>query len=413
MSNNHRLSIIHLDLDAFFASVEQRDNPAYRGKPLIVGGISGGKGNLNRGVVCAASYEARKYGVHAGMPIWEARQKCPRGFFVPSQMNKYLESSKKFFQICSDYTPLLEPLSVDELFLDVSGCESLFGSSEIIGRKIKERVYQELGLKISVGIAENKFLAKIATNLGKPDGFYIIPSKDIQKILYPLPVSALWGIGKKTGELLNRAGIYRVEQLARMPDSILENLLGKNGKKIKLLAQGIDENPVTPPSTAKSIGKETTFGTNITEKAVLVKELLKISQLVGYAARKKGYKGKTITLKIRFHNFITLNRSKTLENPTHLDDIIFKTVVELLNKVRYKKGGVRLLGIKLSNLTSGNERKQLKFLRDEEDKKGDKLEQLTQSLDKIREKFGSKAVTRASLLSKSKEESILSEEPSP
>jgi DNA polymerase-4 len=397
MTDNHRLSIIHLDLDAFFASVEQRDNPAYRKKPLIVGGISGGKGNSNRGVVCAASYEARKYGVHAAMPIWEARQKCPRGIFVPSQMNKYLESSKKFFQICSDYTPLLEPLSVDELFLDVSGCESLFGSSEIIGRKIKERVYQELGLKISVGIAENKFLAKIATNLGKPDGFYIIPSKNIQKILYPLPVSSLWGIGKKTEELLKKSGIYLVEQLARMPDSILENLLGKNGKKIKLLAQGIDESPVTPPSTAKSIGKETTFGTNITEKAVLVKELLKISQLVGYAARKKGYKGRTITLKIRFHNFITLNRSKTLESPTHLDDIIFKTVVELMDKVRHKKGGVRLLGIKLSNLTLGNGIKQLKFLRDEEDKKDDK-EQLTQSLDKIKEKFGSKAVTRASLL---------------
>ena len=404
MNEQRQLSIIHLDLDAFFASVEQRDNPAYQGKPLIVGGISGGKGNSNRGVVCAASYEARKYGVHAGMPIWEARQKCPRGIFIPSQMNKYLESSKKFFQICSDYTPLLEPLSVDELFLDVSGCESLFGSSEIIGRKIKERVYQELGLKISVGIAENKFLAKIATNLGKPDGFYIIPSKDIQKILYPLPVSSLWGIGKKTEELLKKSGIYLVEQLARMPDSILENLLGKNGKIMKLLAQGIDETPVTPPSTAKSIGKETTFGTNITEKAILIKELLKISQLVGYAARKKGYKGRTITLKIRFHNFITLNRSKTLENPTHLDDIIFKTVVELLGKVSYKKGGVRLLGIKFSNLTSGNERKQLKFLRDEEDKKDDKLEQLTQSLDKIREKFGTKSVTRASLLKVKKKE---------
>ena len=404
MSNINRLSIIHLDLDAFFASVEQRDNPAYQGKPLIVGGISGGKGNSNRGVVCAASYEARKYGVHAGMPIWEARQKCPRGIFIPSQMNKYLESSKKFFQICSDYTPLLEPLSIDELFLDVSGCESLFGSSETIGRKIKERVYQELGLKISVGIAENKFLAKIATNLGKPDGFYIIPSKDIQKILYPLPVSSLWGIGEKTEELLKKSGIYLVEQLARMPDSILENLLGKNGKIMKLLAQGIDETPVTPPSTAKSIGKETTFGTNITEKVILIKELLKISQLVGYAARKKGYKGKTITLKIRFHNFITLNRSKTLENPTHLDDIIFKTVVELLGKVSYKKGGVRLLGIKFSNLTSGNERKQLKFLRDEEDKKDDKLEQLTQSLDKIREKFGTKSVTRASLLKVKKKE---------
>ena len=400
MNNINRLSIIHLDLDAFFASVEQRDNPAYRGKPLIVGGISGGKGNSNRGVVCAASYEARKYGVHAGMPIWEARQKCHEGIFIPSQMSKYLEASKKFFQICSTYTPLIEPLSVDELFLDVSGCESLFGSSECIGRKIKERVYQELELKVSVGIAENKFLAKIATNLGKPDGFYIIPSKDIKKILYPLPVSSLWGIGKKTEELLKKSGIYQIEQLAKMPDSILKNLLGKNGKKMKLLAQGIDESPVTPPSTAKSIGKETTFSTNITEKAILIKELLKISQMVGYTARKKGYKGRTITLKIRFHNFITFNRSKTLENPTHIDDIIFKTVVELLDKVRHKKGGVRLLGIKLSNFALGNEIKQLKFLRDEEDKKDNKLEQLTQSLDKIREKFGTKAVTRASLLSK-------------
>ena len=394
MNEHKQLSIIHLDLDAFFASVEQRDNSAYRGKPLIVGGISGGKGNSNRGVVCAASYEARKYGVHAGMPIWEARQKCPQGIFVPSQMNKYLKASKKFFQICSNYTPLIEPLSVDELFLDVSGCESLFGSSECIGRKIKERVWQELGLKVSVGIAENKFLAKIATNLGKPDGFYIISSEDIQKILYPLPVSSLWGIGKKTEELLKKSGIYLVEQLARMPDSILENLLGKNGKKIKLLAQGIDESPVTPPSEVKSIGRETTFPTNITEKAILIKELLKISQIVGYTARKKGYKGRTITLKIRFHNFITFNKSKSLENPTHLDDIIFKTVIELLDKLRLKKGGVRLLGIRLSNLIPGSKINQLKFVRD----KKDKLEQLSQSLDKIREKFGSKSITRASLL---------------
>jgi len=394
MSDKHRPSIIHLDLDAFFASVEQRDNPTYRGKPLIVGGISGGKGNSNRGVVCAASYEARKYGVHAGMPIWEARKKCHKGIFIPSQMSKYLEASKKFFQICSTYTPLIEPLSVDELFLDVSGCESLFGSSECIGRKIKERVYQELGLKVSVGIAENKFLAKIATNLGKPDGFYIISSKDIQKILYPLPVSSLWDIGKKTEELLKKSGIYQVEQLVKMPDSILENLLGKNGKKIKFLAQGIDESPVTPPSEAKSIGKETTFSTNITEKAILIKELLKISQMVGYIARKKGYKGRTITLKIRFHNFITLNKSMTLENSTNIDDLVFKIVVKLLDKIKIKKGGVRLLGVKLSNLTSNDKVKQLNLLGD----KDDKLQQLTQSLDKIREKFGSKAITCASLL---------------
>ena len=396
MSDIHRLSIIHLDLDAFFASVEQRDNPAYRGKPLITGGISGGGGNLNRGVVHAASYEARKYGVHAGMSIWEARQKCPQGIFIPSQISKYLEASKIFFQIGSIYSPLVEPLGMDELFLNVSGCESLFGSIEVIGRKIKERVYGELGLKVSVGIAENKFLAKIATNLGKPDGFYIIYFKDRQKILYPLPVSALWGIGRKTEELLKKSGIYQVEQLAKMPDPILDNLLGKNGKKIKLLAQGIDESPVTPPSEVKSISRETTFPTNIAEKAILIKELLKISQIVGYTARKEGYKSRTITLKIRFHNFTTFNKSKTLENSTHLDDIIFKTIVELLNKVKLKKGGVRLLGIRLSNLSPEDKRNQLKFVRDKEDK----LEQLSQSLDKIREKFGSKAITRASLLSK-------------
>jgi DNA polymerase-4 len=394
MNEHQQLSIIHLDLDAFFASVEQRDNPAYRGKPLITGGISGGGGNLNRGVVHAASYEARKYGVHAGMSIWEARQKCHEGIFIPSRISKYLEASKIFFQIGSIYSPLVEPLGMDELFLNVSGCESLFGPIEVIGRKIKERVYGELGLKVSVGIAENKFLAKIATNLGKPDGFYIIYFKDRQKILYPLPISALWGIGRKTEELLKKSGIYQVEQLAKMPDSILDNLLGKNGKKIKLLAQGIDESPVTPPSEAKSIGRETTFPTNITEKAILLKELLKISQAVGYTARKEGYKARTITLKIRFHNFTTFNKSKTSENSTHLDDIIFKTILELLDKVKLKKGGVRLLGIKLSNLTSGNEIKQLKFSKDQEDK----LEQLTQSLDEIREKFGSKAVTRASLL---------------
>jgi len=394
MNNNHRLSIIHLDLDAFFASVEQRDNPAYRDKPLITGGISGGGGNLNRGVVHAASYEARKYGVHAGMSIWEARQKCPQGIFIPSRISKYLEASKIFFQIGSIYSPLVEPLGMDELFLNVSGCESLFGSIEVIGRKIKERVYGELGLKVSVGIAENKFLAKIATNLGKPDGFYIIYFKDRQKILYPLPISALWGIGRKTEELLKKSGIYQVEQLAQMPDSILVNLLGKNAKKIKLLAQGIDESLVTPPSEVKSISRETTFPTNITEKAILIKELLKISQLVGYTARKEGYKGRTITLKIRFHNFTTFNKSKTLENSTHLDDIIFKTILELLNKVKLKKGGVRLLGIRLSNLSPEDKRNQLKFVRDKEDK----LEQLSQSLDKIREKFGSKAITRASLL---------------
>jgi len=398
MKHNNDLSIIHLDLDAFFASVEQRDNPLYREKPLIVGGISDKRGNSNRGVVCAASYEARKYGIHAGMPIWEARQKCQKGIFVPAQMEKYAKTSKIFFEICKAYTPLAEPISIDELFLDVSGCESLFGTVEIIGSNIKKRVYRELGLKLSVGIAKNKFLAKIATNLGKPDGFSIIHSDEIRKILYPLPISALWGIGKKTEELLKKSGIYQVKQLAEMPDSILENLLGKNGKKIKLLAQGIDERPVTPISMVKSISKETTFHENISHKEILAKELLKISQMVGYASRKKGYRGSTITLKIRFQNFITLNKSITMENPTNIDEIIFHEVLKLLKKIKIRKGGVRLIGIKLSKLTSNHSARQLTLL----DRKDDKLEQLTQSLDRIREKYGKKTISRASLLYKAK-----------
>jgi len=394
MNNKSHLSIIHLDLDAFFASVEQRDNPSYRKKAIIVGGISGKDGTSNRGVVCAASYEARKYGVHSAMSIWEARQKCPKGIFVPAQMNKYSKASKTFFEICKNYTPLIEPISIDECFLDIAGCESLFGNAEKIAKIIKERVYKELGLIVSVGIAENKFLAKIATNLGKPDGFYILRSENIQNILYPLPISSLWGIGRKTEELLKKSGIYQVQQLAEMPDSIIERLLGKNGNKLKLLARGIDTRTVTPESLAKSISKETTFHINILHKDLLAKELLKISQMVGYISRKRGYRGNTITLKIRFQDFKTLNKSITIKNPTNLDDVIFKEVIKLLEKIKIRKGGIRLIGIRLSKLTNNHFVKQLTLL----DRKENKLEELTQSLDKIRLKFGKKAITRGSLL---------------
>jgi len=394
MNDKNDLSIIHLDLDAFFASVEQRDNPSYRGKAIIVGGISGKDGTSNRGVVCAASYEARKYGVHSAMSIWEARQKCPKGIFIPAQMDKYAKASKIFFEICKKYTPLAEPISIDELFLDVSGCESLFGTAKKIGKTIKKRVCKELGLIVSVGIAKNKFLAKIATNLGKPDGFYILHSEDIQKILYPLPISTLWGIGNKTEELLKKSGIYKVQQLAEMPDSIIESLLGKNGKKLKLLAKGMDDRVVTPESTVKSISKETTFHINISKKEILSKELLKISQMLGYTARKKGYWGNTVTLKIRFQNFTTLNKSVTLKNPTNLDDVIFKEVIRLLEKIKIRKGGIRLIGIKLSKLNDIRNTRQLTLL----DEKENKLGELTRSLDEIRGKFGKKAVTRGSLL---------------
>ncbi len=397
MSPQNNRSIIHLDLDAFFASVEQRDNPAYQNKPLIVGGIFEENGKLSRrGVVCAASYQARKYGIHAGMPIWEAQQKCPKAIFTPSRIRYYEQASQLFFQICSNYTPLVEPVSIDEVFLDVTGCKLLFGQAESIAHKIKDRIREELNLPVSAGIASSKFLAKIATNLGKPDGFFILPDEKVANTLFSLPITKLWGIGSKTAERLNRSGIFTVEQLTKMPDVILQEILGENGTKIKQLAQGIDSSPVCPNEEVKSIGRETTFPKNIVNKENLIKILLKFSQNIGYIARKKGYSGKTITLKVRFHNFKTLQKTTSLQYATNIDDIIFRNSRKLLDLIDIKPPGVRLLGIKLSSLRHGKQQRQLDFFqsRDQEEK----WISLAKSVDKIREKYGKYLIQRATLL---------------
>ncbi len=393
-------SIIHLDLDAFFASVEQRDNPAYRNKPLIVGGIRKENGKLSRrGVVCAASYQARKYDIHSGMSIWEAQQKCPHAIFTPTRIHYYRLASQQFFRICSEYTPFLEPLSIDEAFLDVSSCQSLFGPAEVIGRKIKNRVREELHLPVSVGIASNKFLAKIATNLGKPNGFFILSDDKVSETLSDLPITKLWGIGEKTTQKLNRSGIFSIKQLKQMPDVILQGILGENGPKIKQLAQGIDHSTVCPPEKAKSIGREITFSENIADKNRLTKILLDLSQYIAYTARKKGYYGKTITLKIRFHNFKTLQKSITLHQTTNLDNLIFQKSKELLHSVTIKVPGIRLLGIKLSSLQYGKQPRQLSFYQEKEWE--EKWNTLIESIDRIREKHGTYLIQRASLLKNS------------
>ena len=397
MSIQNKCSIIHLDLDAFFASVEQRDNPVYRNKPLIVGGILKENGKLSRrGVVCAASYQARKYGIHAGMPIWEAQQKCPEAIFTPTRIRYYSLASQQFFRICSEYTPFVEPLSIDEVFLDVTTCQSLLGPAEIIARDIKSRVRKELDLPISVGIATNKFLAKIATNLGKPDGFFILPDEKAPEILSTLPITKLWGIGQKTAQKLNRCGIFNTKQLIQMPDIILQGILGENGPKIKQLAQGIDHSPVCSTEEVKSIGREMTFPENIIDKEQLLKILLDLSQHIGYATRKKGYSGKTISLKVRFHNFKTIQKSTTVQKATNLDDLIFQKARELLNSVTIKAPGIRLLGIKLSSLQHEKQPKQLIFPQDQD--REEKWNALIESVDKIREKHGSYLIQRASLL---------------
>jgi DNA polymerase-4 len=397
MTNQQKRSIIHLDLDAFFASVEQRDNPAYRGKPLIVGGILKEDGKLSRrGVVCAASYQARKYGIHSGMPIWEAQQKCPRAIFTPARIRYYSKVSQDFFQICSEYTPLIEPLSIDEVFLDVTGCILLFGTAEEIAHKIKNRVRKELCLPVSVGIASNKFLAKIATNLGKPNGFFVLPDEKVFKVLSGLSISKLWGIGGKTAEILNRSGIFTIKQLTQMPDIILQEILGENGTRIKQLAQGIDHSPVCPIEESKSIGREMTFPKNISNKEELMNIILDFSQNIGYAARKRGYSGKTITLKIRYHDFKTIQKSSSLKQTTNLDDIIFQEAKKLLELITIKSPGIRLLGIKLSSLQYGKQPRQLSLSPD--DNQEEKWAALTQSVDKIREKYGKYLIQRARFL---------------
>jgi DNA polymerase-4 len=401
MDKIRKRSIIHLDLDAFFASVEQRANPKYAGKPLIVGGIFNKNGELSRrGVVCSASYEARKCGVHSAMPIWEARQKCPKAIFTPARMDLYRTVSQQFFHICSSYTPFLEPVSIDEVFLDVTSCTALFGTAEEIALKIKTKVKEELHLPVSAGIASNKFLAKIATNLGKPDGFFVLPDERVAEILADLPVAKLWGIGDKTEQKLNRAGIFKIGQLVSMPDMILQSILGENGPKIKLLAQGIDDSQVVCPEEVKSISRETTFSENITDLEQLYKVLLIQSQKIGYTTRKQGYAGKTVTLKVRFAPFITVQKSITLPRATNLDNTIYQTAKELMNSISIRQPGIRLLGVKLSSLQQDIQPRQLSLIdnRDGEEK----WKKLTSSVDKIQEKYGSSAIKRAALLRKEK-----------
>ena len=400
MPAQKKSSIIHLDMDAFFASVEQRENPAYRDKALIVGGIRKENGQLSRrGVVCSASYQARKYGIHAGMPIWEAQQRCPEAIFTPARIYHYSQVSQCFFRICREYTPFIEPLGIDEVFLDVTTCQLLFGPAEAIAQKIKTRVREELHLNVSVGIASNKFLAKIATNLSKPNGFFILPDEKVSEILSPLSVNELWGIGHKTAQRLNRSGIYTIQQLTGMPDAILQGILGENGPKIKQLAQGTDPSPVHSPEDAKSIGKEITFPENISNKDRLINILLDLSQHIGYTARKKGFSGRTITLKIRSHHFRTFQKSITLPQATNLDDLIFQKSRELLNTVAIKTPGIRLLGLKLSSLQYGQQPQQLSLMAGQDPL--EKWKALIESVDKIREKHGAYFIQRASLLEKS------------
>jgi DNA polymerase-4 len=334
--SNH---IIHLDMDAFYPSVEVLDNPALKGKPVIVGG------SKERGVVSSASYEARKFGIHSAQPIVKAKRLCPDGIFLPVRMSRYQEVSKQAFNIYHRFTPLVEPLSIDEAFLDITGSIRLFGEPENIAKKIKQIILKETGLTVSAGVAPSKFVAKIASDIDKPDGLTVVHLDDVKDFLDPLPVKKMWGVGKVSQRLLSRLNIHTFRDLRQTPVKVLEKKFGKHGVKIHLLAMGVDDRDVMPEHDVKSVGNEQTFLHDIISLDTVQKELLALGNKVARRMRHKGLKGKTITLKVKYSDFVQITRSVTLPKFTDDGSEIYSVACRLLKKTEVTKKPIRLLGI--------------------------------------------------------------------
>jgi len=378
--------ILHIDMDAFYASVEQLDGPELEGKAVLVGGSV-----KQRGVVAACSYEARKFGIHSAMPTSQAIRLCPQAVVLPVRMSRYIELSEQIHEIFNNYSPDIEPISLDEAFIDVTGSLKLFGSAEKIGREIKNRIKQELGLAASVGVAPNKFLAKLASDLDKPDGFVIITEENKQQIIDPLAVSRIWGIGKVTTKALDSRGVTTIKQLRTASVSVLKAVLGNQAEDIQKLAQGIDDREVVSDRRAKSISQEETFPEDIIDKDVLAITLHGQIEQVAQRLRAQKLQGKTITMKLRFSNFKTITRSCSLDNPTNITAILSeqgeKLFMQWYNRSASK---LRLLGFGVSGLSQEGSGQQLLFS-EPEDEKQKKLDDI---YDKIKQKFGDDALKR-------------------
>ncbi|MBI3007410.1 MAG: DNA polymerase IV [candidate division NC10 bacterium] len=379
-------------MDAFFAAVEQRDHPRYRGRPVIVGADP--KGGRGRGVVAACSYEARPFGIHSAMPIGRAYRLCPRAVFLPVRMERYQEVSERLFGIFARYTDLVEALSIDEAFLDVTGSTRLFGAAEAIARRIKADIRQE-ELVASVGVAGSKFVAKVASDLGKPDGFVAVPPGQEKAFLAPLPVSRLWGVGAKTERLLRSLGLITIGAVASWPEAALAARFGEAGRHLWALANGLDDRPVTPEEAAKSIGAETTFAEDTADPRLLRTTLLALAERVGRRLRREGVRGSTVTLKVRFEPFETHTRAQTLATPTALADDIFPVAAALLAAARVPGRRIRLLGIAVSRLVPAEAAgRQLPLFGEG----GARRERVAAVMDAVAARFGEGALTRAALL---------------
>jgi nucleotidyltransferase/DNA polymerase involved in DNA repair len=376
-----RLHIIHVDLDAFFAAVEQRDHPELRGKPVIVGGDA-----ESRGVVSTCSYEARKFGVHSAMPTRTARQLCPDGIFVPVDGAKYQRVSHEVMAVLRHFTPAVEQVSIDEAFLDVAGSEALFGPAPEIARRIKAEVVATTQLTVSVGVATNKLVAKVGS-----DGLVIVQPGDEAAFLAPLEIRRLWGIGPKTAERLHGLGVRTIGDLAALPPETLTRALGDHGATLHDRALGIDSDPVTGGGeAAKSVSHETTFAVDVSDPAEIERTLLALTEGVSARLRAAGIRAGTVAVKVRDSHFRTITRQKQLPEPSDLTDTIWRAALELARpQVRGKK--IRLLGVSATQLGQPEQISMFEVV-------DQKQRRVVDATDAVRKRFGDRAVTRASLL---------------
>ena len=398
------LSILHVDLDAFYASVEQLADPSLRGRPVVVGGLG------RRGVVAAASYEARRYGVHSAMPMGRARRACPDGVFLAPRFDAYGDASRSVMAILREVTPLVEPLALDEAFLDVSGARRLHGSAPEIATVLRRRINEETGLVASVGVATTKFVAKLASDLAKPDGLLVVEAGTELELIHPLEVRRLWGVGPKTGARLAQIGVRTIGDLATLPEETLVHALGESqGRHLLALAWNRDDRAVEPEREVKSIGHEETFPTDITDRDALSREVLRMSERVAERMRDGRRAGRTVQLKLRYKDFRTITRSRTLPEPTNLASEISDVARALLDAVEIGDG-IRLLGVAMQQLhdvdgveagPGPTDQLPLDIERDDTSaaRGGDPRQRaVEESMDAVRRRFGDDAVGAAALL---------------
>lgn len=388
--------ILHMDMDAFFASVEQRDDPSLRGQCVIVGGASA------RGVVAAASYEARKYGVHSAMPIFQARKKCPHLIIVAPRRKRYADLSGRIMKLLETFSPLVEPISIDEAYVDITGCERLQGESRQIARAIKDKIFEQVRLTCSVGVAPNKFLAKIASDLDKPDGLTIITPRQVPDFIQALPIQKVPGVGAKARQILLTMGIKTLGQVRQYPEQMLVRKMGKFGSRLRELAHGRDDSLVTPLSPVKSVSSETTLSADTADRAVLASHLLSQAQSVARQLRRKQVRARSITLIIKTADFRRHTRRRTLVKPVQSADIIYQTALALLDGFSWT-GRVRLVGVGASGLQPADLPVQADLFPDEKQARDGKWEKVDQAMDAVANRFGGQAVVRGSLGSSGRE----------